>query len=113
VPTKFASRKFYQHNPQVTLMRTTPAENRELGRIISQKLNFSVGPIKVLLPLRGNSVISAPGGPFHDAEADRALFESLREHLRKDIPVIELDCAINDPPFAEACVRELLGLLGK
>jgi uncharacterized protein (UPF0261 family) len=113
VPAKFAGRKFYQHNPQVTLMRTTPEENRELGRVIAEKLNFSTGPVSVLLPLRGNSLISAPGGPFHDAEADRALFGSLREHLRKNIPIIELDCAINDPSFAEACARELLALMVK
>jgi uncharacterized protein (UPF0261 family) len=113
VPVKFKGRRFYQHNPQVTLMRTTPAENRELGRIIGDKLNLSTGPVSVLLPLRGNSVISAPGGPFHDPEADHALFDSLRRHLRKDIPVIELDCAINDPPFAEACARGMLDILAK
>lgn len=113
VPVRFKGRRFYQHNPQVTLMRTTPEENRTLGRILAQKLNLSSGPVTVLLPLRGNSVISAPGGPFHDPEADQALFGSLRQHLRKEIPVIELDCAINDPPFAEACARELLASLAK
>src|SRR2546423_12361605 len=41
VPAKFAGRKFYQHNPQVTLMRTTPEENAELGRILARKLNLS------------------------------------------------------------------------
>ena len=108
VPAKFKGRKFYQHNPQVTLMRTTPEENRELGRLLAEKLNFSTGPVTVLLPLRGNSMVGAPGGAFHDAEADRALFGSLRNHLRKDIPVIELDCHINDPVFAEACAGKLL-----
>lgn len=108
VPVRFKDRLFYQHNPQVTLMRTTPEENRELGRILAGKLNLSTGPVVVMLPLRGGSVISAPGGPFHSPEADRALYESLRENLRRDIPVIEMDCAINDPPFAESCARELL-----
>jgi uncharacterized protein (UPF0261 family) len=108
VPANFTGRLFYQHNPQVTLMRTTPEENRELGIILAAKLNLSTGPITVLLPLRGGSLISAPGGPFHWPEADRALYDSLRQHLRSDIPVIELDCAINDPPFAEACARTLL-----
>jgi uncharacterized protein (UPF0261 family) len=110
VPGKYQGRKFYQHNPQVTLMRTTPEENRRLGEIIAGKLNVSSGPVTVLLPLKGNSLISAPGGPFNDPDADRALFGSLRNHLRKDIPVLELDYAINDPPFAEACARELLTL---
>jgi len=89
-------------------MRTTPEENRELGRILAGKLNLSTGPVAVLLPLRGGSMISSPGGPFHWPEADQALYQSLRGELRSDIPIIELDCAINDPPFAEACARELL-----
>jgi uncharacterized protein (UPF0261 family) len=108
VPAKFQGRNFYQHNPQVILMRTTPQECGQLGRIIAEKLNPSKGPVTVLLPLRAISVISAAGQKFHDPVADRALFEALKEGLRKDIEVIELDCAINDPPFAEACVRALL-----
>jgi len=108
VPARFQGRRFYQHNPQVTLMRTTPEENSELGRIIASKLNLSIGPVTVLLPLRGGSMISAPGGPFHWPEADHALYRSLRAGLRSDIPIMELDCVINDPAFAEACARELL-----
>src|SRR6185436_5527037 len=77
VPGKFKGRRFYQHNPQITLMRTTPEENSELGRILAGKLNLSTGPITVLLPLRGGSVIGAPGGAFHWPEADRALYDSL------------------------------------
>ena len=111
VPTKFAGRKFYPHNPQVTLMRTTPEENAQLGRIIAEKLNLSTGPLTVLLPLRGGSVISAPGGPFHDAAADAALFGALKAGLRKDIPVRELDCNVNDPQFAAACANALLASL--
>ncbi len=66
IPSHYAQRKFYQHNPQVTLMRTTPEECTELGRLIAQQLNRSVGPVHVLYPLRAISVISAPGQPFHD-----------------------------------------------
>ncbi len=108
VPAKFKGRRFYQHNPQVTLLRTTPDECRQLGEIIATKLNASTAPVTVLLPLRGISVISAPGQPFHDTEADAALFGTLKAKLRKDIAVRELDCNINDAAFAEACVEELL-----
>jgi uncharacterized protein (UPF0261 family) len=108
VPARFKGRTFYQHNPQVTLMRTSPEENREMGRIIASKLNLSTAPVTLLLPRKGISVISAAGQKFHDPEADRMLFESLRSHLRPDIEVIELDAAINDPAFAEACVTALL-----
>lgn len=108
VPEKFRGRKFYQHNPQVTLMRTTPAENHEFGGILASKLNLSVGPVTVVLPLRGGSMISAPGQTFHDPAADAALFAALRRALRPDIRVVELDCVINDLEFADACVAELL-----
>jgi uncharacterized protein (UPF0261 family) len=108
VPAKFKGRTFYQHNPQVTLMRTTPEECAQLGKIIATKLNPSKGPVTVLIPWKAFSVISAPGQKFHDAAADKALFESLKADLRKDIQVIEMDCEINDPRFAEACANALL-----
>ena len=108
VPDKFAGRRFYQHNPQVTLMRTTADECRQLGELIAARLNASRGPVTVLLPLKGISVISAPGGPFHDSAADQALFDSLKANLRKDIEVREINSNINDALFAEACVQALL-----
>lgn len=108
VPAKFQGRKFYQHNPQVTLMRTNVEENRTMGRIIAEKLNLSTGPLSVLLPQKGFSVIAAPGGPFHDPAADEAFFQELKKDLRKDIPVIEMDCAVNDKEFAERCAKTLL-----
>ena len=113
VPVKFADRNFYQHNPQVTLMRTTPEECEQLGKVIAKKLNASTGPVTVLLPRQAISIISAPGQKFHDPAADSALFDSLSAHLRRDIPVIEMDCAINDTAFAEACVKALLANLAK
>jgi uncharacterized protein (UPF0261 family) len=108
VPAKFNGRRFYQHNPQVTLMRTTPDECKRLGEIVAEKLNGSRAPVTVLIPLRGISVISAAGQSFHDPAADAALFASLKANLRQDIPVRELDCNINAPEFAVACVEELL-----
>ncbi len=104
VPAKYAGRLFYQHNPQVTLMRTTPEECKELGRILAEKVNLSTGPVTVLLPKLAISVISAEGQPFHDPAADEALFSAIKRSLRKDIPLVELDCAINDPAFSKACV---------
>ncbi len=108
VPSKFAGRKFYQHNPQVTLMRTSPEECAQLGAVLADKLNGSTGSVLVLLPLRGGSGIGAPGGPFHDPVADNALYSTLKSRLRPDIEVRELDCAINDPVFAQAAAQGLL-----
>jgi uncharacterized protein (UPF0261 family) len=111
VPAKFAGRTFYHHNPQITLMRTTPAECAELGRILAEKVNRYPAPVTVLLPLRAISVISAASQPFHNPAADAALFDAIKAHLRQDIPVIELDAAINDPAFAQACAEALLTAL--
>ena len=108
VPSRFAGRRFYVHNPQVTLMRTTPAESADLGRMVATKLNASRGPVTVLIPRRGISVISAAGGPFHDPEADAALFASLETGLRPGIACVTLECDINDPAFARGCVEALL-----
>ena len=108
VPSKFEGRNFYIHNPQITLMRTTADECRQLGKLLADKINAYQAPVSVLLPRGGISVISAPGGPFYDPEADAALFESLTQTLRPEIPVILMDCDINAPEFALACANALL-----
>jgi uncharacterized protein (UPF0261 family) len=108
VPKQFEGRKFYQHNPNITLMRTTPDECRRLGEILAEKLNLSTGPVTVLIPLCGVSMIDAPDGPFWWPEANRALFDALKANLRADIPVVEMDCNVNDPAFARQCAESLL-----
>jgi len=106
VPEKYASRNFYHHNPQVTLMRTTPGECAELGRILAEKTNAYTAPTAILLPTRAISVISAAGQPFHDQEADKALFDAIKNGSRH--PVMEMDVEINDPEFARACAEKLM-----
>lgn len=112
IPKKFADRRFYQHNPNITLMRTTPDECRQLGEILAGKLNGSSGPVTVLLPLKGLSVIDTPGGPFWWPEADQALFDALKKNLREDIPVVEIDANVNDGEFSEKCAGVLLEEMG-
>jgi uncharacterized protein (UPF0261 family) len=109
VPAKYAGRNFYIHNPQVTLMRTTPEECAELGRIIAEKANASTGLCEILIPEKAISVISAEGQPFHDAAADDALFGAIRDHAR--VPVRTFAEEINSPVFAQACAERLLTLL--
>jgi uncharacterized protein (UPF0261 family) len=89
-------------------MRTNPEENAELGKVLAEKLNASLGPVSVLIPTKAISVISAPGQKFHDPEADNALFTAIKKNLRPDIEVIEMDTEINAPAFAEACAKTLL-----
>lgn len=109
VPEMFAGRNFYQHNEQVTLMRTTSAECRELGRIIGEKVSRYEAPAVMMIPTKAISVISAEGQKFHDPAADVALFSSLREHC--SIPVEAFDEDINSPEFARRCAEKLLAFL--
>jgi uncharacterized protein (UPF0261 family) len=110
VPAEMEGRNFYVHNPQVTLMRTNADECRQLGTIIAEKANANPAATSILIPTRAISVISAPGEPFHDPEADAALFEAIRETATGEVQ--ELDVPINSPEFARACAAKLLALLG-
>jgi uncharacterized protein (UPF0261 family) len=111
VPDKFKDRTFHRHNANVTLMRTTPNECAELGRIIAQKLNAATGPVSLFIPLRGVSAIDQDGQAFYAPEADAALFDSLRQNVKPPIELIELDAHINDPEFASALADRLLVML--
>lgn len=111
VPEKFKTRNLYKHNENVTLMRTTVEENKELGRIIAEKLNKSKGKTTLVIPLQGVSMISAEGKPFYDAKADKALFDSLRQHSHSSIKIVEVDANINDDMFADVFVKEMLEVL--
>src|SRR5690606_3506717 len=111
VPPEFRNRNIYHHNPTVTLMRTSPEECAEIGRRIAEQLNRGTGPTTLMLPLRGVSMIDAPGQPFHDPVADRALFDALRENLAPHVRLVEVNAHINDRHFADAVADELLGLL--
>lgn len=113
IPTRFESRRFHYHNPTVTLMRTTPEENDILGREIAEKACAASGPTAVVLPMRGISALDIAGGPFWWPEADRALFQSLRNWLTMDVQLIEADLHINDPEFGRLCADALLGMLRK
>lgn len=111
VPAQFAGRRFYQHNANVTLMRTTPEENDQLGKEIAEKACASNGPTVILVPKKGVSAIDIEGGPFWWPEADAALFQSLRNWVYPSSMLIELDLHINDPAFAQAAADALLRLL--
>ena len=111
IPERFRGRTLYRHNATVTLMRTTPDECREIGRRIAEQLNRATGPVVLMIPLRGVSMIDAEGKPFHDPEADRALFASLRQHAGSGVTIREVDAHINDGEFALALADELLAQL--
>ncbi|HET7841990.1 MAG TPA: Tm-1-like ATP-binding domain-containing protein [Terriglobia bacterium] len=112
VPEKYRQRELYVHNPNVTLMRTTPEECAELGRITAEKLNRARGPVAFLMPLRGVSAIDAAGQPFASPEADARFLDVLKENLGPRVRLMEIEAHINDPAFAQCAARTLLDMMG-
>jgi uncharacterized protein (UPF0261 family) len=112
VPEKFRGRRFVVHNPSVTLMRTTPSENAEIGEWIGRRLNLMEGPVRLLLPEGGVSALDAPGRPFHDPEADAALFQALERTVlataRRRVERIRAN--INDDAFITAATAAFLSV---
>lgn len=113
VPQKYrdAGRQFYEWNPAVTLMRTNVEENRRLGEIIAEKANGAAGPVAVLIPRDGVSILDGDGQFFCDRRADEAMFTTLRERLRPEISFVEINANINDAIFAKQAVDMMLQLI--
>jgi uncharacterized protein (UPF0261 family) len=112
VDRRFAGRRLHVHNAQVTLMRTTPKENREIARWIARKLNRATAPVVILIPEKGVSMIDAPGQPFYDPAADASLFDELEARVNQDEirRIVRLPFHINDKVFADQLVSEFLRL---
>ncbi|UVC17238.1 Tm-1-like ATP-binding domain-containing protein [Mesorhizobium onobrychidis] len=115
VPQRYSGRLFYEHNPNVTLMRTTPDESRKIGEWIGARLSLCEGPVRFLIPEKGVSALDIEGGAFFDPEADAALFEAIERTIMPDNTrrVTRLPLHINDPEFAKAAVAAFLDITRK
>lgn len=111
VPEKYQDRLLYEWNPNITLLRTNPEENRQMGEMIARAANQSTGPVVVLIPLKGVSQLDSPGGQFWHPEADGACFQAIKANLKPGIPFVEIDHNINDPEFADKAVELLLEMV--
>jgi uncharacterized protein (UPF0261 family) len=114
VPQKYRGRRFYQHNPQVTLMRTTADECVAIGRFIAEKLNACEGQIRFLIPEGGVSMLDAPGQPFHDPNANKALFDTIESVLIQTPQrhLTRLPFHINAPAFSAALTAAFRSIEG-
>ncbi len=113
IPERHRQRLFHVHNADVTLMRSNAQELEAAARRIAGQLNRAPGPVSLLLPMGGLSMIDAPGQPFHDPEADAVLFDTLeRLFVVSDTHrLLRLPQHINDPQFAESVAQEVRAVL--
>ena len=114
VPEKYKDRLFYEHNPQVTLMRTTAEENERMGRWIGDRLNEMEAPVRFFIPEGGVSMLDAPGKSFHDPAADKALFDALERTVRQTSSrqLVRVPHNVNDPEFSAQVVEAFRSLHG-
>jgi len=113
IPEHYRTRNLYAWNPETTLMRTTPEESAQLGKLIAERANAAQGPVAVILPLAGYSQVGITGQPFWMPQADEALFTAIQANLRPEVKLIEMDTHINDPHFAEEAARTMLMLMSQ
>jgi len=113
LPAEIRARKLIVHNPNLTLVRLTPAELTEVGRIVAEKLNRCRGACRVLIPLRGFSYPDRQGLAHWEPEGNRAFTDSLKTHLTGSIPVDEVDAHINDPEFMDPVIRSFLEMFAE
>ena len=113
IPARHRERRFHVHNADVTLMRSSGAELQAAGQQLAARLNQSRGPVSLMLPEGGLSMIDAPGQPFHDPAADRMLFDTLvREfEVSPTHRLIRLPHHINAPEFSAAIAVEVRRVL--
>jgi uncharacterized protein (UPF0261 family) len=112
VPERYSARKLYEHNPMVTLMRTSKKEATDVGRFISTQLKQHVrdpAMVEVWLPRGGISMIATPDAPFEDTEADQAMFHAIKDGLTgSGINVKEDEREINNASFAKDIADALM-----
>jgi uncharacterized protein (UPF0261 family) len=115
IPERYRQRRLHVHNPQVTLMRTTPEENDAMGRWIGERLNRMDGPVRFFLPEGGVSALDSAGQPFWDPEADAALFRALEQTVRQtsNRQILRVKRNINEPEFAAAVAAAFRALVGR
>jgi uncharacterized protein (UPF0261 family) len=113
VPERYHGRNLYEWNPNVTLLRTNVEENRRMGAMLAAAANAATGPVAVILPLKGVSMLDSPGGMFWDPQADQACFDAIKGNLKPGIPLIEVDANINDEAFSGKVAETLLQFLNK
>ena len=111
LPDRYKDRPLCFHNPQATLPRLNAEEFRLIGETMGKKLNRAVGPVRVLIPIRGFSSLDRQGNIFYDPITDRAFIDSLKSSLKETIEVREVDAHINDEEFAEVVANEFMDII--
>lgn len=113
LPPRWQKRKHIIHNRNITLVRATADEMVRAAGFLAQRINRAIGPVRMMIPLRGFSEPNAVGKPFYDPEADREFIRALKQNVRQGVEILEMDAHINDDVFVLEAVNQMLEMLDK
>jgi len=111
LPPRWKKRKHIIHNRNITLVRATADEMVRAAEFLAKKINRAIGPVRILIPLRGFSEPNAAGKPFYDPEADGKFLSALKQSIKRDVRILELDAHINDDAFVQEAVCQMLDMM--
>ncbi len=106
---KISDRKFFIQDAFRVQARTNPEEMKLIARETAKKLNEHPDKklVKVIIPLKGFSSLSAQNGPLYDPDSDKTFIEELEKYLDSKIEIIKVDNHINTRDFARAVIDAL------
>jgi len=113
LPPRWKKRKHIIHNQNITLVRATAVEMVRAAKFLAKKINRAIGPVRIMIPLRGFSEPNAVGKPFYDPQTDREFIRTLKQGLKKGIEIYEMDAHINDDAFVSEAVNQMMDMLEK
>lgn len=113
IPPPLQDRPVYDHNPEYTLVRTSPEEMVQLADIFAERLGEAEGPVRVAVPTEGLSIPNEPEGVFWNPDSDAAFLERLKEKLSSGIPVTTHARHVNDPAFGEEVAELFIEMVSK
>lgn len=108
---QFPGRRYHEHNPQLTAVRTTLDDLRVLADHLAANVAQAAGPVRVFTPLHGFSSHDSPAGHLMDPSVPPPFAQYLRSVMPAHVPVTAVDAHFNDEAFSDAIIasaRELL-----
>jgi uncharacterized protein (UPF0261 family) len=112
-PKEHLHRKYYFHSPIIFVYRLTKEEMLITAKEIVSRLQYTKDEALFMIPKRGFDRSCYEGAPLYDPEGDAAFIAYLKEHLPKNIRIVEMENKVEDPEFVEAAVNNLIALIEK
>jgi uncharacterized protein (UPF0261 family) len=106
-------RKYYFMDSLRILLWLTKDELRDIASVYAEKLNKATGPTKFLIPMKGWLNVETESSDYFEPESIRAFVEALRERLKPEVEIREVDANIDTVEFGQALLAAFREVTGK